>query len=132
MGSLIIYCEHIKGFIKVVFVVNFHHLEIFIKKNLCFGFDIIDNLLTFLCHWHNKSIVTPLLHDKTNMITMWDVMEYAIHTHYTQFFWNFNWNFKKVTWIWNQFIFQFWNEKFILLFLNMKVHISILNIIISI
>jgi hypothetical protein len=48
-------------------------------------------------------------------------MQYAIHTHYTQFFWNFNWNFKPVTWTWHQFIFQFWkllfwNRKFILSF----------------
>jgi len=39
------------------------------------------------CCWHKKSIVTPLIHDKTNMmITMWDAMKYAIHSHYTQFF----------------------------------------------
>jgi hypothetical protein len=61
----------------------------FKKKNLYLGFDIFINVLTFLCPWHNKSIVTPLFHNKTNtMITLWDAMEYAIHTHYTQFLWN--------------------------------------------
>jgi len=83
MGRLIIYCEHIKGLMYVVFVVNFCHLgDInFQKKNLCLCFDIPNNLLTFLCLWHNKFIATPLFHNETNtMITMWDTMEYAIHT----------------------------------------------------
>jgi hypothetical protein len=109
----------------------------FSKKNLCVGFDIFNNLLTFHCAWYKKCIVTPLFHDKTNtMIRMWDAMEYAIQTHYTQFFLKFHWNFKQVTWPWNQFIFQFWkllswNEK-VYFYMNMKVHISILKIIISI
>jgi len=69
MRRLIIYCEYIKGFINVFFVVNFFHLAIlfFKKKNLCFGFDIFNNLLTFHCAY-NKCIVTPLFHDKTNTV----------------------------------------------------------------
>ncbi len=58
---------------------------------------------------YNKCIVTPLFRDKTNtVIQMWDAVEYAIHMHYTQFFLKIHWNFKQVTWTWNQFIFQFW------------------------
>jgi len=67
---------------------------------------------------------------------MWDVTEYAIHTHYTQFFWNINWNFKQVTWTWNQFIFPFWKLlfwteifyfDFEYFYFNMQIHISILK-----
>ncbi len=107
-------CFHPKDFINVVFVVNFCHLAIlFFKKKTFFCFDILNNLLNFLSPWHNQSIVTPLIHDKTNTtITMSNAMEYAIHTHYTQFFWNFNSNFKRVAWTWNQFIFQFWKFLF--------------------
>ncbi len=50
MGRLIIYCEHIKGFINMVFVVNFHHLMIFFLFFyffIFFHFDIFSNLLTF-------------------------------------------------------------------------------------
>jgi len=36
MGTLIIYCEHIKSFINVVFVVNFFHLAILFFKNKTF------------------------------------------------------------------------------------------------
>jgi hypothetical protein len=36
MGRLIIYCEHIKGFMNVVFVVNFRHLAILIFKKKTF------------------------------------------------------------------------------------------------
>jgi hypothetical protein len=59
-------------------------------------FVLIANLL-----WHPWSMTK-----KNTMITMWDIMEYANHTHYTQFFWHVNWNFKQVTWTWNQFIFH--------------------------
>jgi len=113
----------------------------FLKNNLCFGFDIF-NLLTFLCPWNNKFIVTSLFYDKTNkMITMWDAMEYAIHTHYIQFFEtsigissnlheleiNSYFNFENCYFETETFIFNFVSFS-----LNMKVHISILEIIISI
>jgi len=94
MDRLIIYCEHIKGFINMVFCGEFLSFDIiiFLKKRF---------LLVLIKHGF--------------------AMEYAIHTHYTQFFWNFNWTFKPVTWTWNRFIFQFWkllfwNRKFILWF----------------
>jgi hypothetical protein len=93
-----------------------------------FSFDIFNNLFTFLCPWHNKSIVTPLFHDKTN-----DHNVKCNGIYIIQFFWNFNWNFKQVTWTWNKFIFRFWNGKlyfnFEYFYFNIKVLISSLKIL---
>jgi hypothetical protein len=87
----LIYYEHIKGFITFFFVVTFRQLVIlFFKKEPLFWF------------WYFQQPSHLSLFFK----------KYAIHTHYTQCFSNFNWNFKQVTSTWNQFIFQFWNLLF--------------------
>jgi hypothetical protein len=51
MGRLIIYIENIKGFVKCGFCDEFLPFDniIFQKENFCFGFDILNNLLKFLC-----------------------------------------------------------------------------------
>jgi hypothetical protein len=87
--------------------------------------------------------MTPLFHDNTNtMITMWDAMEYAIHTHYTQLFLKLQFEFQTNCMnlksihilMFGNCYFEMKNLYFSFeyFYLDMKVYISILKIIISI
>ncbi len=142
MGKLIIYCEHIKGFINVVFVVNFCHLAILFFKNKTFVLVLIFSTTfspffvvnTKQLLWHPWSMTKQIEWSQCEM--QWNMPFIPITPNFCE-----TWNFKQVIWtlksihisilkiliLSGKFIVHF--EDF---YLSMKVQISILKIIISI